>query len=74
MCSESPSNVNNYSNARLFSDLMKFTAVNESLPEQSRNVLFKRKNIAIRVKQQKDNLHKYTAFAYGEDALYRYSK
>ena len=43
MCSQSPSNINNCSNAWMFSDLMKFTAVNESLSKQSRNVLFQRK-------------------------------
>ena len=39
-CAQSPSNINNCSNARLFSDLMKFIVVNESLSKQSRNVLF----------------------------------
>ena len=34
---------NNCSNAELFSDLMKFTVVNESLSKQSRNVLFQTK-------------------------------
>ena len=43
MHSESHSNINNCSNARLFSDVMKFTLVNESLSKQSRNVLFWRK-------------------------------
>ena len=35
--------INKCSNARLFSDLMKFTVVNESLSKQSTNVLFWRK-------------------------------
>ena len=43
MHSESPSNINKCSNARWFSNLMKFTAVSESLSYQSNNVLFQRK-------------------------------
>ena len=43
MCLEGPSSINNCSNAGLFSDLMKFTAVNESLSYQPSNVLFQRK-------------------------------
>ena len=43
MCSESPSSIIKCSNAGLFSDLMTFTAVNETLSKQSRNVLFQRK-------------------------------
>ena len=42
MYSESLSNINNCSNARLSSDLMKLTAVNESLSKINLNVLFQR--------------------------------
>ena len=43
MHSGSPSNINNHRNARWFSDLMKFTAVNECLSYQPSNILFQRK-------------------------------
>ena len=35
MCSENPSNINKCSNARLTSDLMKFTVVNENLSKNN---------------------------------------
>ena len=38
----------------LFSDLMKFTVLNESLSKQSRNVLFQRKLIGLIAKQQNE--------------------
>ena len=47
MYSESPTNINNCSNPRLFSDLMKLTTVNENLSKQSRNVLFWRKSTQL---------------------------
>ena len=43
MCLKSPSNINNCSNAELSSDLMKFTAMNESLSYQPSDVLFQRR-------------------------------
>ena len=54
MCSESPGNINNHSNARLFSELMKFTAVNDGLSKQSRMFCSREKLIGLIVKQQND--------------------